>query len=113
MVLPLPQDGTPRLCPFLCTTVAGLSTRNICIIVKVAVIKNEHITPKITIITVYHKVKKMYQAKFAVRGNIIMSRVFGERENFQLLINSPQQSRQWQQRIICESVLFMIRRMIL
>jgi len=51
----------------------------------------------------------MYQANFAVRGNIIISRNIGESENFQLSIKSPQQSRQWQQRI-CESVLFTIRR---
>jgi len=39
-------------------------------------------------------VKNMYQANFAVRGNIIIiSRDIGERENFQLLIKSPQQSR--------------------
>src|SRR6218665_152670 len=88
-------------------SVAGLSTSNICIIVKVAAIKNEHITLKNdTIITVslYHKVKRCIK-QTAERGNIIMSRNLGERENFQLLIKSPQQFRQWQQRI-CESVQY-------
>jgi len=46
----------------------------------------------------------MYQANFVLRGNIIMLRNIGERENFNLLITSPQQSCQWQQRI-CEGVL--------
>jgi len=50
----------------------------------------------------------MYQANFVLRGNIIMSRNIGERENFKLLIKSPQQCCQWQQRM-CESILFMIR----
>jgi len=31
----------------------------------------------------------MYQANFAGRGNITISRSGGERENFQLLIKSP------------------------
>ena len=50
----------------------------------------------------------MYQANFLLRGNIIMSRNIGERENFKLLIKSTQQSRQWQQRIY-ENVQFMLR----
>jgi len=69
----------------------------ICIIVKVAAIKNQHYnTLKYTITTVYHKLKKMHQAYFVVRGNIIMSRDIGESEKFQLglLIKLPQQFHQ-------------------
>src|SRR6218665_718586 len=51
----------------------------------------------------------MYQANFVVLGNIIISPNIGESENFKLLIKSPQQSRQRQQRYR-ESVLYTIRR---